>query len=266
MALVLYYHSIGNSPLSVPTQAFREHLRQIKNAKLCGVSLSQMLLARPEERNGLVAITFDDCFLDVFENALPLLLEFSFSATCYAVPGYDGITRWGNPLTGRWSDSWGAGFETPFRYMGSSERKQAFAAGMEIGCHTMSHRNLDTLAYQTQYDEIVNAKKFLETELNTTITSFCFPRGRFNSDTLKIVAEAGFSSACTTHPDYLLDDSNNLEIPRYGVGADSEIFASVLCGRRGLLPIRRRVARKLKRFVGKYFNSKTNVLGRGECG
>lgn len=266
MALVLYYHSIGNSPLSVPPLAFREHLCQIKNAKLRGVSLSQMLLASPEERNGLVAITFDDCFLDVFENALPLLLEFSFTATFYAVPGYDGAIRWGNAATRRWSDFREAGCEHPFRYMGAAERKEACAAGMEIGCHTMTHPNLDTLAYQAQYDEILRAKKFLEAELNTVITSFCYPRGRFNSDTLRVVTEAGFSSACTTRRDYFIDDTKNFEIPRYGVGADSEIFASVLGGGRGQLPIGRRVLRKAKRFVGKYFNAKANGLCRGECG
>jgi len=254
MALLLYYHSIGNTPLSVPLQVFRDHLNQISKAQLLGVSVSQMLLASPEKRKELVAISFDDCFLDVYENAVPLLLEYSFSATFYAVPGYDGITRWGNQVTGRWSDSRSAEFNIPFRYMGSTERKHLNLLGMEIGCHTLTHPNLDALSYEDQYNEILRAKIFLENEIKATITSFCYPRGRFNTDTIRAVSEIGFTSACTTRRDYFIDHTNIYEIPRYGVGADSEIFASVLAGSGGRISMVRRIWRKARSSFGKYPN------------
>lgn len=247
MTAIFYYHSIGQTPLSVSVSGFRRHLRQIQQANKRAVSISHLLAATEEERQGMVAITFDDCFLDIYKNAFPVLLEFGFSATFYAVPGYDDITLWGSAAAGRWSEKKEKGFDIPFNFMGENERKHVAASGMEIGCHTMSHPNLDTLAPALQRNEIMKAKNKLESEISQPIKSFCYPRGRYNDDTRHILEECGFSSACSTRRGYFKGNENKFEIPRFGVGDNAEIFASILQGKGGSLSIRRRLWGKLKR-------------------
>lgn len=249
MIPAFYYHSIGESPLSVSVADFRRHLDLIVRAGKRAVALSHLLTASDQDRPNLVGMSFDDCFYDVFENALPALVEYGFTATFFAVLGYDGATLWGNAVAGRWSDRPGEGFDIPFTFMGPAERAQTSALGMEIGCHTMSHPNLDSLSKDAQREEIVRSKEFLEHELGCTVRTFCFPRGRYDDNSLAVVREADFQSAWSTRLGYVGAAANKFELPRFGVTGDSAIFSSILDGRGSRLSVAQRGWRRLKRYV-----------------
>lgn len=248
MTSVLYYHSIGTSPLSISGEVFLKHLAMIRDLGLKGVSLADFFTSDENERSAQVILTFDDCFIDSFENAIPLLLNFSFSATFFAVPGYDKTIRWGSPSKGRWTDQKKEDFNYPFRFMGSAERRQASALGMEIGCHTMNHKNLDTLSLDLQYLEILNSKIFLQEDIQKKIISFCYPRGLYNSDTLSILLDLEFTSACTTKQGYLKENTNLLEIPRFGVGNNLGVLESILKGKGSNLTAAKKLKTKIQNF------------------
>lgn len=86
--LVLYYHRINSlntdtNLLAVSPSRFRQHMKYIKR---------NYVIPRFEENwnlldgNGVV-ITFDDGYLDIYENALPILEELEIPATVFVTTG-----------------------------------------------------------------------------------------------------------------------------------------------------------------------------------
>jgi peptidoglycan/xylan/chitin deacetylase (PgdA/CDA1 family) len=151
----------------------------------------------------------------------------------------------------RWSDFKNKDHTYPFKFMGSLERRQAFSLGMEIGCHTMTHQNLNFLSRDLQLLEIFNSKTLLEEDIQHEIKSFCYPRGVYNSDTLNILSDLEFTSACTTKPGYINENINFLEIPRYGVGNDLYVFESILRGKGTRISLTKKLKRKIQYFFKK---------------
>lgn len=103
----------------------------------------------------IVIINFDDNWKSQYENALSILDEYGFKATFYVVCDYvDGKNRM----------SW-------------EEVIALQNQGHEIGSHTMSHENLDTLPAGLQEYQIIESKKCLE-DKGLKVKSFSYP---FNS-------------------------------------------------------------------------------------
>ncbi len=253
MIPIFCYHSVADSPLSISPEIFEEQIRSIKHAGLATLTLSQLFTLKHVDQMRAVVLTFDDCFLDVYENALPILRDNDCVATFFPVPGYDGVTRWGSPIEHRWSDVRTGTFTIPFSYMGEHERHELLGLGMEVGAHTLNHENLDSLSPTERNEQIIFSKEHLESELNTRVVSFCYPRGRYSPEIAKAVQDAGFQLACTTKSGYFSPKCNRFEIPRFAVGSDPELFRNILSGKGGQLPLQRRIIRKMERWFRQVF-------------
>jgi peptidoglycan/xylan/chitin deacetylase (PgdA/CDA1 family) len=126
-----------------------------------------------------VIISFDDDWESQYSYALPLLKKYGFTATFYIWVVVVGMKH----------------------HMTWDEVKELDAAGMQIGCHTLTHpylqriRNDDTLRR-----EIIGAKQKLEQHIGKPVTSFAYPFGQYNERVVSIVREAGFTSARSTWP------------------------------------------------------------------
>ncbi|MFQ5788797.1 MAG: polysaccharide deacetylase family protein, partial [Thermodesulfobacteriota bacterium] len=69
----------------------------------------------------------------------------------------------------------------------------------EIGGHTISHpEDLKRLTYTQLCEEICYNKKWLEDITGKPIKSFCYPGGRYNEETVRVVKECGYENARTT--------------------------------------------------------------------
>jgi len=80
----------------------------------------------------------------------------------------------------------------------------------KVGGHTMSHywtvndktgeqtNRLTDINPEAARQEITECRKYLMNLIGHTVDSFCYPRGAFNDDIKKMVAEAGFKDARTT--------------------------------------------------------------------
>jgi peptidoglycan/xylan/chitin deacetylase (PgdA/CDA1 family) len=102
-------------------------------------------------------------------------------------------------------------------YMNLKEIKILKNFGHEIGVHTISHPWLDSLDYKQQEKEILGSINFWKN--NRVIKSdatFCYPYGRYNADTIKILKTSpNVSFGITTYSDvYRHQNFNNYEIPR----------------------------------------------------
>lgn len=249
MVVIFYFHSIGETGLSFPVKKFEFFLMRLKEKQFNSIRFDQISKTDPEQN--YVVLTFDDCFFDVYENALPLLIKHNFTGTFFAVPGYDNIVRWGSEKYQKWSDSQSEDFNIAYRYMGKFERKMLLDNGMEIGAHTSSHPNLDTLDIEGQKMEIEVSKTFLEKELKISMNSFCYPRGRYNEITIGLLKNSGFNYACTTKNGYADVNGDQYQIMRFPAPNSKLVLDSILLGKGGNLSFFAKALVKLNRIIFK---------------
>jgi peptidoglycan/xylan/chitin deacetylase (PgdA/CDA1 family) len=129
----------------------------------------------------LVAVTFDDGWLDNHTHAFPVLVAAGIPATFFVVSG---------PIDG--ADA--------ARRMTTTMLRELVAAGMEIGGHTRTHPNLAALAERDLDPEIGGCRADLEGLLGQPVRFLAYPGGRFNDAVERCVARHGFRAACSVNP------------------------------------------------------------------
>ena len=215
--VLLMYHSISpgsrtpDSRWAVSESSFREQLRL-----LVSEGWSTLCVRDLEQRDGLppksLVITFDDGFADNYERGLPHLLAAGFRATWFVVSGdVGGVSRWQD-------------HDAPQRPMLSgTQLREMAAAGMEIGAHTRTHVRLTELDQSAMDEEVRGSRQDLEEMLRQPVTSFAYPYGRFNDDSIEAVRRAGFRVACTTRTGWLGSEPDPLRVRRVAVFADDDL-------------------------------------------
>lgn len=156
-----------------------------------GVSLRDAVAGRDSrgewpERS--VVITFDDGYANVLEHGLPVLSRVGFGATVFVVTDH----------VGGWND-WdvppgGLGRLAILSWAGLAELAEA---GLEMGAHTQTHRDLTRLSDGDARREIVSSRKDIEDKLQRRVESFAYPFGSVG-ESVRGVARREFRAACTT--------------------------------------------------------------------
>jgi hypothetical protein len=101
------------------------------------------------------------------------------------------------------SKKMGGTFYVPFRHewhpvLSGTDLRALMCQGFEIGGHSISHLSLPALPLEQIDREVQGCKKMLEDILGERITSFCYPRGRFNNRVKQRLINAGYANARTT--------------------------------------------------------------------
>jgi peptidoglycan/xylan/chitin deacetylase (PgdA/CDA1 family) len=103
---------------------------------------------------------------------------------------------------------------------------------VEIGAHTVTHPVLSTLPTTEQKQEIALSKADLEEYCGRPITTFAYPHGQrsdYTSDTVAMVKRAGFVSACSAFANFVQEDTDPFQLPRFAVpDLDGDKFAEWL--------------------------------------
>ncbi len=100
------------------------------------------------------------------------------------------------------------------KMLAADQLREMSAAGMEIGSHTCSHPDLSTLSLQQQTLELSESKHLLEDLLQTSVTGFAYPYGRYNEESLTAIKAAGYHWACSTRSGRFDKEQNPLLIRR----------------------------------------------------
>jgi peptidoglycan/xylan/chitin deacetylase (PgdA/CDA1 family) len=182
------YHALtertGLHPVSLAIERFRQQLgllRRLGYRSVSPVAIADALRGGPSPGRRVVAITFDDGYLDTVAVALPLLVEYGFTATCYVVAGAVGRTS-------DWTD--------PKPLMDWDDVREWLAAGMDIGAHSVTHPDLTGLSDHRLAEEVGGARWRLEDRLGVPIVSFAYPFNVHDERTDAAVAAAGYRAAC----------------------------------------------------------------------
>jgi peptidoglycan/xylan/chitin deacetylase (PgdA/CDA1 family) len=187
---ILAYHAIddGPAPLAMPHGRFRDHLQSLRDGGWRTLSLAELLTghARGGWPERTIVLTFDDGFAHLETCAWPEVARCGFTAILFAVSGrLDGLSDWpGWPPAAR-----------PYRIMDVRALRDAAAAGIEIGAHSVSHARLSRLRPEQAEREIGDSQARLEDAVGRPVRSFAYPFGDAPAAAVDVVArrfDAGF--------------------------------------------------------------------------
>ena len=147
--------------------------------------LDRDLFLKPRAGTGVV--TFDDGWRDGVTAVVPLLQRLGLQATFFVCPG-----RWG----GQHPDVDGE----PGRLLDEREARQLFAAGMELGSHSMLHPDLRTLPDDALRAELTSSKSAIEDITGRPCRTFAYPYGLYDDRVERAVEDAGYELAFAWQP------------------------------------------------------------------
>ena len=209
---ILMYHSIEKMPketvmrsLHVSPKAFAIQMSILNTLGYKGLSLNNLRPYLEGKRQGkVVGITFDDGYKNNLLNATPILNKYNFSATCFIVSDFIGLSN-------VWDIDKGI---TQRPLMSEGEIYDWINCGMEIGAHTKSHPDLTKSSKEEIYKEISECKIILEQKFNQPIMDFCYPYGKFDDLSLDLVNKSGYLSASSMIRGKASFESNRFLLPR----------------------------------------------------
>ena len=192
---ILMYHNIGKPPegarlrnLYVRATAFARQMLLLRLLGYRGLSMADaMPYLRGEKKGRVVAITFDDGYVDTLELALPILQKYGFTATCYFV----------SQRLGRHNEWDASQLQVRKPLMDESQLRAWQRAGMEVGAHSRTHPRLTECTDMQLDDEIAGSKRDLEALLGAPVTQFCYPYGDLDERVVAATRRAGYDAATT---------------------------------------------------------------------
>ena len=142
-----------------------------------------------------VIMTFDDGYIDFFENAAPILNRYNMTATIFIIADSVGYPA----------------------YMDWDQIKILSEQGFEFGSHSMSHPNLRTLQEEALAEELVESKQKIEEKIGKSVNFLCYPMGFFDKRAEDATRDAGYKGGITTVNGYMVSNKNMYEIPRFRI-------------------------------------------------
>jgi peptidoglycan/xylan/chitin deacetylase (PgdA/CDA1 family) len=199
--VILYYHSI-------PAEYRLRFASQMD--KLARLTRPVKVDAVPPLLPGLrySAVTFDDAFENIFDNALPELFKRNIPATVF-VPA---------DLLEQRATWWPIGARERHERISTAQRLRELPADLTtIGSHTLTHPKLPMLGIAEAERELRLSKAQLEGMLKRKVGTFSFPYGAFDENLVTMCRTAGYERVFTTLPQMAFSDPAEFVTGRVGV-------------------------------------------------
>jgi peptidoglycan/xylan/chitin deacetylase (PgdA/CDA1 family) len=188
---ILTFHSIDYRPsiISFSPRLFERSMARLYDSGYRTLGLPELVdhmqqgVPFPEYS---FAITFDDGYQSVYEQAFPILQRYGLSATVFLTVGAKGNRTAAERLPqmeGRSMLSWG-------------EIKEMRRCGVTFGAHTLTHPDLTRLPLAQAQAEICGSKEIIENALGEAVNCFAYPFGRYDQQCREIVRRH-FVCACS---------------------------------------------------------------------
>lgn len=137
---------------------------------------------------GLVSVTFDDGWANQYTNAFPVIKQYSIPSTFYLISGEVN--------------------DAP-DYMSATQIKNLFAAGNEIGSHSVTHSDMTTLSQAQITNEFSQSQTTLQNLIGVPVKNFAYPYGAYNAATVA-AGQQYYQSQRTVSAGYNTKDSFNI--------------------------------------------------------
>jgi peptidoglycan/xylan/chitin deacetylase (PgdA/CDA1 family) len=225
---ILLYHAITDdppgwiAPFAVGPATFAAHLDAVVASGRQPLTVSQYtdgLRGRAALPPRPVLITVDDGFADFADHALPALAARNLPSTLYVTTG---------ALADRARDC----VLPAAAMLRSADLAGLEAAGVEIGAHSHTHRQLDLLPEREVAMELSRSGDLLAGAVGHRIRSFAYPHSYWRARVRSLVGAAGFDSACAVGNALASDRDHPLALSRLMVraGTDAATVVAWLSG------------------------------------
>jgi peptidoglycan/xylan/chitin deacetylase (PgdA/CDA1 family) len=179
------YHHISESlvlsvkNMQVSPNEFERQMRFLFQKGFRCLSLSEVITnwqqGKPQLERSFV-LTFDDGYIDTYENASPILRKFGFTATIFVVA---------KPVE-----------EGNKGYLSWQEMRELAQNHFTFGSHTLTHPRLPSLDNKTIERELDESKKIIEDHLGQPVDMLAYPYGKSNERIQDMACKAGYHAAC----------------------------------------------------------------------
>lgn len=231
---ILLYHRVSDDddPLAVAPRRFREQMACLAAEGYRVVDLIEALdlLGAGVAPPRTIALTFDDGFADVGDEALPVLQRHGFRATVFVTTGV---------TDGRVAFPW---YERQPKVLGWDEIVALDRQGtLRFEAHTVTHPSLLAVDDGTAAAEIRDSRHELQGRLGRTVSAFAYPAGLYSERERHLVSQAGYAAAVSCEPGVNRPDSDRFALRRRQIDSRDRLLdfrAKVGGGHDTPLPLR----------------------------
>ena len=209
---ILLYHRVCRdddlpaSEFAVTAAVFREQMRYLAGAGYYTPRLSEVLTwngGMPRTHKTPVVLTFDDGYADNFENALPILQEFGFTAAVFLVLDLTRRFTW-----------WGSMASLRAPLLMPRDIRTMETAGVEFGSHSVNHPSLTLLGESELADELARSRELLGSIVERPLPVLAYPYGEVNQRVKEAVRRTGYAAALAVNSGPLAVHADLFEIRR----------------------------------------------------
>ncbi len=187
---ILMYHYISDPPqgadavrrdLSVAPALFESHLQYLQDAGYHVINLDDLLqyltTGRPLPEKPVI-LTFDDGYVDNYENAFPLLQKFGLVGQFFLITDFVDA---GRP-----------------EYMTWPQIEEMSAAGQRFGSHSRDHPDLSGQSLDYLVWQALGGLEDIQQHLGYHPRWIAYPSGRFDKLTIQVYRSADYWGGLTT--------------------------------------------------------------------
>ena len=178
---VIFYHDIDSdkqyTDMSTPIELFKKHIDIIRKN-------GYELVSEITKPIGQIEICFDDAFLGLYDN-IKLIKEQNIPIHLFVISSF---LEKENHIN----------IENLIEL---NKLKQ-----IKISSHTHSHQVLNEVSKLEIEEELNSSKKSLEELLNKSVSSICYPEGKFSSEVIRLADEVGYSSQYSSLPGFYFNE------------------------------------------------------------
>jgi peptidoglycan/xylan/chitin deacetylase (PgdA/CDA1 family) len=190
--VLLYHHVVPNPSnfIAISPDTFERQMKYLKDNGFESITQAQMsefiykgaaLPAKP------VLITFDDGRQNQWDNAVPIMKKYGFTATFFVVQNW---TKSNSDTT-----------------MNAAKLRKLADQGFDIGSHTISHRPMQSWKGETKpayykrlTKQAVASKAYIEKASGKPCIAMAYPAGYFDTWTGDLLADNGYQLGYTVVP------------------------------------------------------------------
>lgn len=184
--LVLYYHSVGEEDV----QRFRWQIEKLlKLGKVVHADFNTSIKSKR-----VFAITFDDGFISILKNVLPIIKSFSIPITIFFPTGYIGK-----------APGWeirGEKYDPKEIVLNKDQILELDKNLVRVGSHSVTHPNFLLISPERQLSELVESRQALNLLIKENIDSFSFPYGAYDMKLINLAHESGYKFIFNTLPSF----------------------------------------------------------------
>jgi peptidoglycan/xylan/chitin deacetylase (PgdA/CDA1 family) len=208
---VLCYHVVSTNPsgrYQLSLTKFKEQMAYLASNGYTTLSADEyysvMTLQTPAPSKPIL-LTFDDSTADFATNVVPVLKQYGFKATQFAVSG--------------WVNNSG--------YLTSAQLQSLATEGYDIQNHTQTHADLSTLTYADAYAEVAGTDSFITSVTGKKPEFLAYPYGRTDAAAQTALRDVSVKMAFTVAAGRTTPADNFLALSRNMI-VSSETLSSFI--------------------------------------